>query len=137
MKYLITGATGFIGNNVVQELLNRQQQVSVLVRSKQKIPTHQLNQISVYEGDLSDLDTIDQAMKSCDYIFHMAAFANIWSKDKMLAYKTNVEGTRNILNLALKNGIKKVVFTSSAATLTPFKRTGKKWTKLFRFPKIT
>ncbi len=123
MRYLVTGATGFIGNNLVKELLNRNQQVNVLVRSKQKIPDHQLNKVSIYEGDLSDLATIDNAMKNCDYVFHMAAFANIWSKDKMLAYKTNVEGTRNILNLALKNRIRKVVFTSSAATLAPSKNT--------------
>jgi len=58
-------------------------------------------------------------MQDCDVVFHLAAFANIWSKDKMLAYKTNVTGTKNILEEALRNKIKKLVFTSSAAVFPP------------------
>ncbi len=116
---MVTGATGFIGNRLVQELLNSGYQVNVLVRSKNRIPAEQQKQVSIFEGDLFDLEMIDAAMKSCEFVFHLAAYANIWSKEKNLAYKTNVTGTRNILDTALKNGISKVVFTSSAATLSP------------------
>ena len=121
MKYLVTGSTGFIGNNLTRELLKRQHEVNVLVRSPHKLDEKLKKEINIFEGDLSDTEQTDRAMKGCSYVFHMAAFANIWSKDKKLAQRTNVEGTRNILNSAMKNGIRKMVFTSSAATLPPSK----------------
>ncbi len=119
MKCLVTGATGFIGNNLVQELLRRHHEVNVLVRSPYKLTESLKNKITLYEGDLFALEQINKAMRNCDCIFHMAAFANIWSKDKSVARRTNVEGTLNILRAAVKNDVKKVVFTSSAATLPP------------------
>lgn len=117
MKCLVTGATGFIGNKLVQELLKRGVQVRVLVRSKNKLPPDIQKKVTVFYGDVTTISAIDSAVKNCDFIFHLAGFAGIWSKDKTLAYRTNVEGTRNILEAALKNDIQKVVFTSSAATL--------------------
>ncbi|MFW6277222.1 MAG: NAD-dependent epimerase/dehydratase family protein [Prolixibacteraceae bacterium] len=119
MKCLVTGATGFIGNNLVQELLRRDHEVNVLVRSPHKLTESLKNKITLHEGDLFALEQINKAMNNCDCIFHMAAFANIWSKDKSIARRTNVEGTLNILLAAVKNNVKKVVFTSSAATLPP------------------
>ena len=119
MKSLVTGATGFIGNNLVYELLNRQHKVNVLVRSPHKLSEKLKNKITLFEGDLFANEEMEKAMKNCDCVFHMAAFANIWSKDKSLARRTNVEGTQNILHAAVKNNVKKVVFTSSAATLPP------------------
>lgn len=119
MKCLVTGATGFIGNRLVQELLKREAKVHVLVRSRNKIPAEIQNKVAVFCGDVNNREAIDSAAKNCDYIFHLAGFADIWSKDKTVPYQTNVEGTRNILDAALKNKIKRVVFTSSAATLPP------------------
>lgn len=119
MKCLVTGATGFIGNNLVRELINRNYEVGVLVRIKNKIPSDLINKITVTEGKISDLNAIEVALRNCDFVFHLAAYANIWSKDKMLAFNTNVIGTRNILSAALKNGVKKIVFTSTAGTFPP------------------
>jgi farnesol dehydrogenase len=116
---MITGATGFIGNNLAHELLKRKYGVNLLVRSKNRLDEKLKNDCKVFEGDLHDLDVIEDSIKDCDCIFHLAAYANIWSRDKSLAYKTNVEGTKNIFDAALKNGVKKIVFTSSAATLAP------------------
>jgi farnesol dehydrogenase len=117
MKCLVTGATGFIGNRLVEELLKLGHEVHILARSKEKVIQLYGNKITFFEGDLWDLDAIQKSMHSCDAVFHLAAFANIWSKDKMLAYKTNVVGTKNILDAALQNKVKKVVFTSSVALL--------------------
>jgi nucleoside-diphosphate-sugar epimerase len=119
MKCLVTGATGFIGNRLVQELVNQGYHVNVLVRSGWN--THNFNhkKVNVFQGDLFDIETIDEAIKGCEFVFHLAAFANIWSKDRMYTFKINVTGTINILDASLRNGIKKVVFTSSAATLPP------------------
>lgn len=117
MRCLVTGATGFIGNRLVQELLNRKMQVHVLVRSKNKLPADMREKVTVFCGDITNPAAIDSATKNCESIFHLAGFADIWSKDKTIPYRTNVEGTKNILETALRNNIQKVVFTSSAATL--------------------
>lgn len=119
MKCLVTGATGFIGNRLVEELLKLGHEVHILARSKEKVIQLYGNRITFFEGNLWDLDAIQQAMQSCDAVFHLAAFANIWSRDKMLAFKTNVTGTKNILETAFQNKVKKVVFTSSAAVFPP------------------
>ena len=121
MKCFVTGATGFIGNNLVKALIARGNQVNVLIRSQKAEKLFNDKNISMFKGDLQNTQMINTAMKGCDVVFHLAAFANIWSKDKTLPYKTNVQGTQNILETALKNRIKKMVFTSSAATLPPSK----------------
>ena len=119
MRYLVTGATGFIGNRLVEELLKLGNEVHVLARTEKKVSELYGDRVVFFEGVLLDLDVIQQAVHNCDVVFHLAAFANIWSKDKMLAYKTNVIGTKNILDAALQNKVKKVVFTSSAAVFPP------------------
>lgn len=119
MKCMVTGSTGFIGNRLVNELLNRGVEVHVLARSQKKVNELYGNKVTFFGGDLWNTDVMEEATRNCYIIFHLAAFANIWSKDKMLAYKTNVTGTKNILEAALRNKIKKVVFTSSAAVFPP------------------
>ncbi|MBW6536218.1 MAG: NAD-dependent epimerase/dehydratase family protein [Mariniphaga sp.] len=118
MRCLVTGATGFIGNRLVQELLNRKMQVHVLVRSKNKLPADIREKVTVFCGDITNQAAVDSATKNCESIFHLAGFAGIWSKDKTIPFRTNVEGTKNILETALRNNIQKVVFTSSAATFS-------------------
>lgn len=117
MKCLVTGSTGFIGERLTHELLQQGYEANVLVRSVSHKAKFNGENITFFKGDLFDIEAIDKAMQGCDFVFHLAAYANLWSKDKMLAHHTNVNGTRNILDAALKNGIKKVVFTSSAGTL--------------------
>ena len=119
MKCLVTGSTGFIGERLTHELLQQGYKVNVLVRSDSHKAKFNGENISFYKGDLFDNEAIERAMYGCNFVFHLAAYANLWSKDKMLAHNTNVTGTRNILDAALKNGIRKVVFTSSAGTLPP------------------
>jgi farnesol dehydrogenase len=119
MRCLVTGATGFIGNRLVEELLKQGDEVNILARSQKKVTALFGNRVSYFEGDLSDKDAIIEATRNCDVVFHLAAFANIWSKDKMLAYKTNVIGTKNILDAAQQNKVKKIIFTSSSAVFPP------------------
>ena len=117
MKCFVTGASGFIGFELTKELIKRNYKVNVMVRSE--LPEFKSENLTVFKGDLSNVEIIHKGMKDCDYVFHLAAYANIWSKDKKLPYKTNVEGTKNILECALQNKIKRVVFTSSAAVFAP------------------
>lgn len=118
MKCFVSGSTGFIGNKLVDALIVKGYQVNIIVRNKQTITTTK-KEIKIFHGDLLDVDVLNEAIKGCDFVFHLAAYANIWSKDKSLAYNTNVLGTKNVLETALKNNIKKLIFTSSAATLPP------------------
>ena len=118
MKCFVTGGTGFIGNRLVESLSDKGYEVNVLARRKNDFE-NKFQKVKVFEGDLFNMEILDQAIAGCDFIFHMAAYANLWSKDKTLAYRTNFIGTQNVLELASKHKIKKVVFTSSAATLPP------------------
>ncbi len=119
MKYFLTGATGFIGLELTKHLLLEGETVHALVRSPDNpiLPNHQ--NLVLFKGDVSDQKSIDRAMEGCDYVFHLAGYTKPWSKEKYLPYKINVEGTRGILESALKNKIKRVVFTSTAGTLKP------------------
>jgi NAD+-dependent farnesol dehydrogenase len=119
MRVLLTGATGLIGGRLAELLLEQGYQVNALVRSQNKLKKEVQENSSVFQGDILDKESIGRAMKNCEAVFHLAAFAGIWSKDKMLPYKVNVNGTKNILDAALKYKVRKVVFTSSAGTLSP------------------
>jgi farnesol dehydrogenase len=119
MKCLVTGATGFIGSRLVEELLALGYQVNALVRSPNKLSDAVRKKIDVYQGDVLNPESIVRSMKGCSVVFHLAAFAGIWAKDHMLPYKINVTGTRNVLNAALELKINKVVYTSTAGTLSP------------------
>ncbi len=118
MKCMVTGATGFIGSRLVEELISRGYQVNALVRSPGKIPEPIREKINIFQGDVLDENSIHQAIKDCSIVFHLAAFADIWAKDQMLPYKINVTGTKNILSASLKNNIRRVIYTSSAGTLS-------------------
>lgn len=119
LKLFITGSTGYIGHQLTQRALDLGFEVSALVRtpSSSAVPKHP--SLSIYRGDVSDHNSIVEAMKGCDAVFHAAALTQLWHKDASLFYRINVEGTKNILEAALQTGVKKVVFTSSCAVLGP------------------
>src|SRR5690554_1381805 len=121
MKCLVTGATGFIGNRLVEKLLDLGFEVNVIVRSPDKLSDSIRNKIHVFKGDVLDKNTINSAIVNCNQVYHLAAFAGIWSKDQLLPYKINVTGTENLLKAALDHNIQKIAFTSSAGTLAPSK----------------
>ncbi len=119
MKYFVTGATGFIGHELVRSLLLRGDKVNVLIRSTGICGLPETGNLMVFRGNLNEKTVIERGMTGCDGVFHMAAYANIWSRDKNLSNEVNVTGTLNILEAALKTNVKRVVFTSSAGTLRP------------------
>src|SRR5690554_4654924 len=119
MKCLITGATGFIGSRLTKELVRRGYDVNVLVRSPQKLDPLIAGKITIHKGDVLDAKSINEAVRGCAVIFHLAAFAGIWSVDKSLPFRINVTGTENVLKAAVDHKVQKVVYTSSAGTLKP------------------
>lgn len=119
MRVLVTGATGFIGSRLIEALTGFGYEVNVLVRSPDKLAVRHPENLTIHQGDVLNIEKINQAMKNCNAVFHLAAFAGIWSADKMLPYIINVTGTKNILDAAVHNQVPKVIFTSSAGTLSP------------------
>lgn len=119
MTYFLTGFTGFIGNRLASELVKKGHQVNILVRSPGKAASLMTENVTLFQGDITDYDSVERAMKGCSGVFHLAALARVWSRNPELSYRINVEGTGNVLEAALKNGVKRVVFTSSAGTIRP------------------
>lgn len=129
MNYFITGATGFLGSYLVEELItknrNENQENSIkiiaLKRANSKIPTKLTNYptsiLEWVEGDLLDVVFLDKILKNIDRIIHGAAIVSFDPKDKKEMKQTNVEGTENIINAALANNVKLFCQISSVAAL--------------------
>ena len=119
MKVFITGISGFIGSNLARHLTMDGHEVHAVVRSNIPEELKDLKDIQLFSGDLFNKDILYNAMQGCDTAFHLAAFAKPWAKDPNDFYRINVEGTVNVFDAAMKAGVRRVVFTSSAATLSP------------------
>jgi dihydroflavonol-4-reductase len=117
MKALVTGATGFVGAAVARALLKRQWQVRALARKGSDRRNLRGLDVEVCEGDLGDVDSLARAVEGCEALFHVAADYRLGAPDPAQLYRTNVEGTRNILDAAHRAGVRRVVYTSSVATI--------------------
>ncbi len=111
---LVTGATGFIWWHVARKLLVRGHAVRALVRPTSKI--RELD-IEVVNGDLRDSESVERAVTGCGLVFHVAADYRLWAKDPDELYRSNVEGTRNLLNAARRCGVDRVVYTSTVGCI--------------------
>jgi dihydroflavonol-4-reductase len=117
VKALVTGATGFIGSAIARRLISEGLDVRVLVRpntSRQNLAG--LN-VEITEGDLTDSKSLKRACTGCEALFHAAADYRLWAPKPRELYKTNVDGTRALLQAAADAGISRAVYTSSVATL--------------------
>ncbi len=117
MLAFITGATGFLGSHVARVLAEQGAQLRLLVR-----PTSDLRNIADLngervEGDLRDPASIEKALAGCEALFHVAADYRLWVRDPEQMYRSNVEGTRALLEAARKQRVRRVVYTSSVATM--------------------
>jgi dihydroflavonol-4-reductase len=113
---LVTGASGFLGSAIAAELRARGHVVRVLARPSS--PRTNLNAADVVcEGDLRDRASLAAALKGARYLFHAAADYRLWTRDPEEIRRSNVEGTRLIMEEALGAGVERIVYTSSVATL--------------------
>src|ERR1700686_4186437 len=117
MKAFITGATGFVGSHVARVLAEQGADLRLLVRSSADPRNIQKLNADRVVGDLRDPASIEKAMAGCDVVFHVAADYRLWVREPEQMYRANVEGTRAILAAARKNGVRRVVYTSSVATM--------------------
>ena len=120
MNCFLTGANGFIGQRLAERLSSEGHRVRCLVRSPEKFTAlSRLPGVTSHIGDLDDTNALAGGVKGCDTVFHMAAYARPWSRDKSLAHTINVKGTENMLKACFPAGVKRFVFTSSAAVIGP------------------
>lgn len=117
MKVFVTGATGFLGSHVARVLKEQGAELRLLVRqNSDRRNLEGLNAEQVV-GDLREPQSLESAMAGCDTVFHVAADYRLWVRDPQEMYRSNVEGTRAILNAARKNNVRRIVYTSSVATM--------------------
>src|SRR5271167_1098366 len=126
MRTFLTGATGFLGSHVARVLSEQGADLRLLVR-----PTSSLKNLEglssgtwsgntkaeTATGDLRDPASLEKAMAGCEVVFHVAADYRLWVRDPQQMYQSNVEGTRAVLEAARRNGVRRVVYTSSVATM--------------------
>jgi dihydroflavonol-4-reductase len=117
MKALVTGATGFVGAAVARALGRAGWEVRVLVRAGSDRSNLQPLAVEAAEGDLADSNSLERALEGCAGLFHVAADYRLGARDPTPLYRTNVDGTRNILNAARRAGVPRIVYTSSVATI--------------------
>lgn len=117
MKAFVTGATGFLGAHVARVLAEQGADLRLLVRQTSDLRNIDGLNADRVTGDLRSAPSLEKAVSGCDVVFHVAADYRLWVKDPEQMYRSNVEGTRALLEAARKNAVRRVVYTSSVATI--------------------
>jgi|SRR5215470_3766304 len=116
-RVLVTGASGFVGSAVARCLVEAGFSVRALLRSRSPRAHLAGLDLDLSEGDLRDRKSLGRALAGIRYVFHVAADYRLWARDPSEILATNVEGTRNLMEEAMRAGVERVVHTSSVATL--------------------
>lgn len=117
MKIFVTGATGFVGHHVAKALAEQGADLRFLVRKSSKLGNLEGIDGEAVVGDLSKPDSYARALEGCDAVMHVAADYRLWIRDPETMYRVNVDGTRDLLKLAREARVRRVVYTSSVATM--------------------
>jgi dihydroflavonol-4-reductase len=117
MKIFLTGATGFVGHHVAKAVAAEGADLRFLTRKTSNLANLEGIPGDTVVGDLSDPASIQSALGVCDALVHVAADYRLWIPDPAAMYRANVDGTRDLLRMAREAGVKRVVYTSSVATM--------------------
>ncbi len=117
MKAFVTGATGFVGSHVARELARQGAQLRLLVRPNSNRANLEGLDAELASGDLCVPESLRHGIAGCEFVFHVAADYRLWTRDPQQMYRANVEGTRSILRASAETGVRRVVYTSSVATM--------------------
>jgi dihydroflavonol-4-reductase len=117
MNCFVTGASGFVGANLVHELAAQGHAVKALLRPGSDKRGLEGVDFEPVAGDLDNRDNIEKAMRGCDWCFHVAASYHLWLPDYAPMYAANVEGTRNVIEAAASAGCSRIVYTSTVGCI--------------------
>ncbi|MGH7975780.1 MAG: hopanoid-associated sugar epimerase [Limisphaerales bacterium] len=117
MKCFVTGASGFIGTNLVHELRARGHRVKALLRPNADTRGLAGADFERVSGDISNRQLLEREIAGCDWCFHVAASYHLWLRDYAPMYAANVDGTRNVLEAAGKAGCQKIIYTSTVGCI--------------------
>ncbi len=117
MRIFLTGATGFVGSHVAREAASRGADLRLLVRPTSNLANLEGLAAETVIGDLLQPESLRLAISGCDVILHVAADYRLWVHDPKTMYRTNVAGTRDLLRIARDEGVPRVIYTSSVATM--------------------
>ncbi len=117
MKCFVTGASGFIGSNLVHELNRQGHAVRALIRPNASLKGLAGCDFERIEGDISNRETLIKGLQGCDWCFHVAASYHLWLPDYAPMYAANVDGTRNVLESAVQMGCSRIVYTSTVGCI--------------------
>lgn len=111
---LVTGVSGFLGWHVARVIVEKGRSVRALARRPESVTDPDLE---VVPGDLRDADSLERAVAGCDAVFHVAADYRLWARDPRELYRSNVEGTRQLLEAARGAGVERFVYTSTVGCI--------------------
>lgn len=117
MTVLVTGGTGFVGSAVIRALLKRGESVRAMTRASSDQALLEGLDVERMHGDLENMESLKHAVAGCSALFHVAADYRLWVPNPDAIYRTNVEGTGNLMRAAAEAGAERIVYTSSVATL--------------------
>jgi dihydroflavonol-4-reductase len=112
---LVTGATGFVGWHVARRLIEQSARVRVLARDPSRL--RELPEAEPVAGDLRDRASLDRAVEGCGVVYHIAADYRLWTREPQEMYRSNVDGTRSLLEAARSAGVERVVYTSTVGCI--------------------
>jgi dihydroflavonol-4-reductase len=117
MKVFLTGGTGFVGSHVARAYAAEGAELCLLTRATSKLAAIEGLAAEMVVGDLRQPEALRTALRGCDALVHVAADYRLWVRDPKEMYAANVDGTRELLRIAREEGVAKVVYTSSVATM--------------------
>jgi len=117
MKVFVTGATGFVGSHVARLLRQQGADLRLLVRASSRRENLEGLSAEVVTGDLRDRESLRKGMEGCEVAFHVAADYRLWTRDPRDMYASNVDGTVALIKSAQQAGVRRIVYTSSVATM--------------------
>ncbi len=125
MKYLVTGATGFIGGALCKALAGEGHEVRALYRDASRVSSLQaIEGVRTFQGDILHPESLRLPMRGCDGVFHVAAYAKPWARNTDTYFRFNVRGAQHVFHAARAAGVNRVVFTSTAGVINPSQEPG-------------